>query len=214
MTNQRTYETLSIFDADSVAVGSDGLGWVPVRRRLGIAAFGVNAYRAARGGDPVIEDHVESPGQEELYVVIKGSARFTIDGQAVDATHGSGVFVARPDLRRRAEALEDDTVVLAIGGWPGRAYHSLPWEPIYLAQGAMRRGDWASAAQTLEREAGEHRDAAIIRFRLACCYARLGEDESALAELRRAIEADPEFRARAEREDAFDALRGREGWPP
>jgi len=213
MTNHRTYQTLSIFDADPVAVGSDGLEWVPVRRRLGIAAFGVNAYRAVRSGDTVIEDHVESPGQEELYVVIKGGARFTIDEESVDAAHGTGVFVAEPDVRRRAVAMEDGTVVLAIGGWPGQAYHSLPWEPIYVAQAAMREGDWASAADTLEREAGEHRDTAIIRFRLACCYARLGEDESALEELRAAIEVNPEVRVRAEQEGAFEALRRREDWP-
>jgi tetratricopeptide (TPR) repeat protein len=213
MTNQPTYETLSILAADSVAIGGDGLQWIPIRRRLGIAAFGVNAYRASRAGDAVVEDHVESPGQEELYVVIKGRARFMIDGEPVDATHGTGVFVARPDLRRSAAALEDDTVVLAIGGWPGQAYHSLPWEPVYLAQAAMREGDWASAAETLEREAGEHRDTAIIRFRLACCHARLGDDESALEELRRAIEVNPEIRVRAEQEEAFDNLRLREDWP-
>ena len=68
---------------------------------------------------------------------------------------GTAVFVPRPEDRRGAVALEDETIVLAVGGWPGRAYHSLPWEPIYLAQGAMRRGDWAEAAEILEREAGE-----------------------------------------------------------
>jgi tetratricopeptide (TPR) repeat protein len=213
MTNEGKYGTLSIFDTDPVAVGSDGLQWIPVRRTLGIGAFGVNAYRADREGDTVVEDHVESPGQEELYIVIKGRARFVIDEQPIEASYGTGVFVAQPDLRRHAVALDDDTVVLAIGGWRDQPYHSLPWEPIYLAQRAMRQGDWAGAADTLEREAGEHRDAAVIRFRLACCYARLGEDESALAELRRAIEIKPEFRERAENEEAFAALRLGDDWP-
>lgn len=212
MTNQRKYETLSVFDADSVAVGSDGLQWVPVRRRLGIGAFGVNAYRADREGDTVVEEHVESPGQEELYVVVKGRARFAIDEESLEASHGTGVFVSQPHLRRHAVALEDDTVVLAIGGWRDQPYHSLPWEPIYLAMGAMSEGDWAEAAATMEREAGEHRDTAIIRYRLACCYARLGEDESALTELRRAIEIKPEFRERAEDEEAFAALRRGGDW--
>ena len=214
MTRQPSYETLSIFDADPVALGSDGLRWIPVRRNLGIGAFGVNAYRADREGDTVIEEHVESPGQEELYVVIRGRARFTIDEDSIEAAVGTGVFVAQPDSRRHAVAMEAETAVLAIGGWRDQAYHSLPWEPIYLAQGAMREGDWATAAETLEREAGEHRDTAIIRFRLACCFARLGEDESALAELSRAIEIRPEFRERAENEEAFAQLRGSDAWPP
>ena len=34
-------------------------------------------------------------------------------------------------------------MVLAVGGWRDRPYHSLPWEPIYLAMPQMRAGDWA-----------------------------------------------------------------------
>ena len=212
MTNEAKYETLSIFGAEPVAVGGEGLQWIPVRRRLGIGAFGVNAYRAERAGDVVVEDHVESPGQEELYIVIKGQARFVIDEEMIEVSVGTGVFLAQPTLRRQAIALEDGTVVLAIGGWRDQPYHSLPWEPIYLAQGAMQEGDWAGAADTLEREAGEHRDSAIIRFRLACCHARLGEDAAALAELRRAVEINPEFRERAEQEEAFSTLRSGQDW--
>jgi hypothetical protein len=71
-------QTLSIFDDRSVPIHGGELGWVPVRRRLGIGAFGVNAFRAARKGDAVVEDHVESPGQEELYVVLRGRARLVV----------------------------------------------------------------------------------------------------------------------------------------
>ena len=207
------YETFSIPAAESVAVGADGLQWIPVRRRLGIGAFGVNGFRAAGRGDAVIEDHVESPGQEELYVVLQGAATFTVGGEAVEAGPGTAVYVPDPELKRGAVATEDDTVVLAVGGWREKPYHSLPWEPIYLAQGAMRRGDWAAAIETLEREAGEHRDTATVRFRLACCHARLGEDDAAIDELRRAYEVNPGIRERAEREDALAGLRDREDWP-
>lgn len=213
MAGARSFEMLSIPEGEGVPVGTDGLRWIPVRRKLGIGAFGVNAYRADRAGDTVIEDHVESPGQEELYVPISGRARFEIDGEHVEVPQGTAIFVPRPESRRHAVALENDTLVLAIGGWRDQAYHSLPWEPIYLAQASMLAGDWAGAVDTLEREAGEHRDTAIIRFRLACCHARLGEDSAALAELRRAIEINPEFRGRAESEDAFAALRRNDAWP-
>ena len=60
MEGERGYTTLSIFDSPAVPVGDDALQWVPIRRRLDIGAFGVNAYRAAREGEPVIEDHAES----------------------------------------------------------------------------------------------------------------------------------------------------------
>ena len=207
------FETLSVLDADAIPLGDDGMQWVPVRRALGIGAFGVNAFRADRAGDEVIEGHEESPGQEELYLVVTGAARFTIGGSELEAIRGTAVFVARPDVRRAAVATEDDTVVLAIGGWRDQAYHSLPWEPIYLALGAMRAGDWASAVETLEREAEEHRETSPIRYRLACCYARLGEGDTALEELRQAIAVKPDLLDRAREEEAFALLRDDPAWP-
>ena len=190
----------------------DGIDWIPVRRRLGISAFGTNAFRAARAGDPVIEEHVESPGQEELYVVVSGRARFTVDGHELDAPAGTLVFVESPDVRRGAVAVEDGTVVFAVGGWPDQAYHSLPWEPLYLAHEAVRVGDWARAAETLEREAGEHLGRPIVRFRLACWHAQAGAHEQALRELRRAIDVDPEMRDRAMSENYLAPLRDHPGW--
>ena len=45
--------------------------WIPIRDHLGIAAFGVNAYRAEEAGGTVISDHVETLAKhEELYVVL------------------------------------------------------------------------------------------------------------------------------------------------
>lgn len=77
----------------------------------------------------------------------------------------------------------------------------------------MRRGDWAAAAETLEREGGEHRETAILQFRLACCHARLGEHQLALEELRRAMEINPSMLKRAESEEALTPLRDLEDWP-
>jgi tetratricopeptide (TPR) repeat protein len=212
-TQQPGFRVLSILDEEAVLTGGGRLEWVPVRRRLGIRAFGTNAFRAVRAGDPVVEDHVESPGQEELYLVVRGRAEFFIGDDRLEADAGTVVFVPQPDMRRRAVALEDGTAVLAVGGWPDRAYHSLPWEPIYLAQESMRTGDWAGAAETLEREAGEHLDTAIIQFRLACCHARLGRHELALRELRRAIEINPKMRDRAQDEVHLESLRDLPDWP-
>lgn len=203
---------ISIPDEETVPILDGSLQWLPLRRRLGIRAFGTNAYRAARKGDTVIEDHVESPGQEELYVVLAGRVRFVAGEEELDAPAGTAVFLPDPDLRRSGTALEDGTVVLAVGGWPDRPYHSLPWEPIYLAQESMRQGDWAAAADILEREAGELRDTAIVQFRLACCHARLGEHERALEELRRAVELNPSMRERAASEEHLVPLRELEGW--
>jgi hypothetical protein len=208
MTEQESsFQVMSILDEETVPVSGGSLQWVPLRRRLGIRAFGTNAYRAAKTGDTVIEEHVESPGQEELYVVISGRARFALGEEEVEAPAGTAIFVPRPELRRAGVALEDETVVLAVGGWPDRAYHPLPWEPIYLAGDSMSRGDWAAAAEILEREAGEHGQNAFVQYRLACCHARLGETERAAEELRTAVEIKPALRARAEAEEDLASVR-------
>ena len=206
------FRLLSLIDEEAVPTAGGTMYWVPVRRRLGVQAFGTNAFRAARAGDPVVEEHVESPGQEEMYVVVTGRIRMTIGDADVEVPAGSVVFVPDPETRRGAVALEDDTIVIAVGGWPGRAYHSLPWEPIYLAQEAMRSGDWAGAAEVLEREAGEHMDTAIVRFRLACCHAQAGAEERAIEELRHAIELKPEMREQAATEELLEPLRGLDDW--
>ena len=207
------FRTLSIFDQETVPIEHGALQWVPVRRELGVEAFGINAYRAARAGDTVIEDHVESPGQEEIYLVVRGAMRMTVGEDSIDVAAGNTVFLPDAEQRRRAEATEDDTVVLAVGGWRDRAYKSLPWEPIYLAMSQIEAGEWAAAAETLEREAGEHRNNAHVEYRLACCYARLGEEAAALDELNRALERRPELRDRAATDEHLESLRGHERWP-
>ena len=55
----------------------DGFVWRPVRRRFDIRAFGVNAYSPREAGAPVVEEHTESTlGHEEIYLVLRGRARF------------------------------------------------------------------------------------------------------------------------------------------
>lgn len=205
--HESSFEVMSILDEEAVPISGGSLQWVPLRRRLGIHAFGTNAYRAAKKGDTVIEEHVESPGQEELYVVISGRAKFALGEEELEAPVGTAIFVRRPELRRAGVALEDETIVLAVGGWPDRAYHPLPWEPIYLAADSMSRGDWAAAAEILEREAGEHGENAFVQYQLACCHARLGDTERAAEALRRAVEASPGMRERAEAEEALASVR-------
>ena len=76
--------------------------WKPLRRTLGITAFGINAYTAANAGDEVVERHDETTlGHEEVYAVVAGRAVFTVDGEEVDAPAGTFVF-ARPGVKRTA----------------------------------------------------------------------------------------------------------------
>jgi len=106
--------------------------WKPVRHHFDIRAFGVNAQLARSAGDQVVEEHDEIAGgaarHEELYVVLRGAARFTIADREVDVPSGSAVFVGDPVTKRAARALEDDTLVLVIGAARGEAFRVSPWE--------------------------------------------------------------------------------------
>ena len=116
---------------DIEPVDSGGVGYRFMRRALGIKAFGVNAF-TADGGVQLIEEHDETGPNagrhEELYVVLTGRARFTIDGTDHDAPAGTFVFVPDPASRRTAVALEDGTSAIAVGGRVGEAYEVSAWE--------------------------------------------------------------------------------------
>jgi len=109
------------------------LDWRPVRDHLGITAFGVNAFLGAAPGDRVVELHDErGAGHEELYVVLRGAARFVIDGAEHAAAAGSLVLVA-PASTREAFATAPDTAVLVVGATPGTPFAVSGWEARQLA---------------------------------------------------------------------------------
>ena len=61
------YEVRRLDEFEAVAVSGEGITWRPVRRTLGIRAFGINAYTADEPGETVIEDHTEETiGHEEV----------------------------------------------------------------------------------------------------------------------------------------------------
>jgi hypothetical protein len=110
------------------------LSWKPVRRPLGVTAFGINAYTAANAGDEVVEDHTEEQlGHEEIYFVHTGHAVFTVDGEEVDAPAGTLVYVRDAKAERVAFAKVDGTVVLSIGAAAeGQAFAPAGWDTSYL----------------------------------------------------------------------------------
>jgi mannose-6-phosphate isomerase-like protein (cupin superfamily) len=124
---------------DAVPAGpdrGDGIAELkPVRRHLGIAAFGANGRVAREPGEVLVMPHDEraggsfgTEGHEELYVVVRGHATFTVDGRKVDAPAGTLVFVRDPGVLRSAVAVAPDTAILAVGGPAGAPFRMAPWE--------------------------------------------------------------------------------------
>lgn len=182
------------------------LVWKPVRKALGVTAFGINAYTAAAAGDEVVEDHTEEPsGHEELYLVVHGHATFTVDGEEVDAPAGTIVFLDDPKQRRHAVAKEAETTVLAVGGKPG-AHEISAWEYIFPSLPARNAGDWSTARTILEQALADA-DLPAIHYHLACVEARDGNSERALEELRVAVERRPTLLEPAQTDEDLASIR-------
>jgi hypothetical protein len=211
-----TWEVARIDELDSIAV-ADGLVWHPIRQRFGIESFGVNAYTSEGVGGHVVEEHDESGsgagGHEELYVVIGGRATFTVDGQAVDAPAGTLVYVRNRALTRSAIAEEEGTIVLAVGGEPGRPYQVSPWESYFAAFPALRAERWAEAIGLMEEGLGKNPGNPSILYNLACAESRAGRPLEALTHLQEAVRVRPDLREQARRDPDFDPIRREQGFP-
>ena len=202
---------LSLDEVEGIPVFGS-LVWKPVRKTLGVTAFGINAYTAANTGDEVVEDHTESQlGHEEIYAVMSGHATFTVDGDEVDAPAGTLVYLDDPAQRRSAVATEPNTTVLAIGGRPG-LHEVSAWEYFFPALPHMASGDYDTARRLLE-EALTETNAAVVHYQLACIEALTGNKERALAELSAAVELEDRFREHAAKDDDFASIRGDPRFP-
>ena len=195
--------------AEIEAIPAPGrLEWLPIRRHFGIDAFGINAYTATQAEQDVVELHTEEVRQhEEAYVVLSGSATFTLDDEEVEAAAGSLIFVRDPSVERSAVATEGGTTVLAIGARKGVPYIPGPWEPIYVARALGAAGDVAGAIDELKRGLELHPDHRMLLYRLASWEARAGRRDDALVHLTAAVTQSAALREQAQTDEAFDSVR-------
>jgi tetratricopeptide (TPR) repeat protein len=178
----------------------------PVRLHFGITSFGATTWTAHAAGDRIINEHDEEDvGDEELFLVLRGRARFELDGDRVDAPAGTLVF-SPSGVQRTAFAEEAGTTILALDGTPGNAYEPRGWElwtglaPLYSA------GDYAEVADSL-RDLVEDHPYPLLFYNLACCESRAGRTADALEHLRQAIALSDEFRGFATDDPDFASIR-------
>jgi mannose-6-phosphate isomerase-like protein (cupin superfamily) len=182
----------------------------PVRAHFGITAFGANAWTVAAPGDRLMPEHREDPGNEELYVVLQGRARFEIDGETVDAPAGTLVSVA-PEGNRTAFAEEAGTIVLAVGSTVGQAYHGGGWEIWAPYHPQYEAGEYDAVIERA-REPLEKANSAAPLYNLACCEALAGRKDDAIGHLKTAFELRPQLRDMAKEDSDLDALREESGF--
>ena len=199
------YEVRRFDELDSIAVA--GVHWRPIRRALGIRAFGINAYTGDTG-EHVVEEHTEERlGHEEVYTVVTGRARFTLGGDEVDVSAGAFVYVRDPSTKRAAVALEDGTTILAVGGKPDEAHEPSGWEWGFAAYPHRERGDYRRGLEIVREGLAEQPENPELHFYVACYESLVGNRDEALARLRVAVEGDGRVRDWARGHVAFETLR-------
>jgi quercetin dioxygenase-like cupin family protein len=208
-----TYTTISIEEA-ALAKGEGERQYVRLRSELGIGAFGVSAVRTAAAGAEIVSEHDElGPGadrHEELYLVLKGHALFTVAGEEVDAPQGTAVFVGDPGAKRGAVAKEDGTIVVAVGARVGEVFRITPGEAMREFFDPYNAKDYAGALAIARGVLHEYPGNGLALYNIACMEALLDRPDDALTHLQEAIEAAPRLRENAKTDDDFASLRGDE----
>ena len=181
---------------------------IPVREHLGLHAFGINAYTPGDNGTLIGEHDESGTGQEELYIVLEGTATFELDGETVDAPAGTFVAVP-PEVRRKATG---DGTVLALGGTPGEAYQGIDWGEAWPfhseSMNAYSEQRYPDALDAVRRGLEHAPEVAGLHYNYACFATLAGETgDETFAHLRRSVELVPRFREDARRDDDLASVR-------
>ncbi|HUP00433.1 MAG TPA: cupin domain-containing protein [Gemmatimonadota bacterium] len=95
-------------------------------KNLGVTAWGMNVLRLPPNWSEYPEHDHTADGQEEVYVVLEGSAKLEAGGESWPLEPGMLVRVG-PGEKRAIAPGEDGVTLLALGGTPGRAYEPPSW---------------------------------------------------------------------------------------
>ncbi|MFL5915405.1 MAG: TPR end-of-group domain-containing protein [Gaiellaceae bacterium] len=182
------YTILTLDEVETASHRDSNL--IPVRHALGFQPAGVNAWIADSGGQ-LIPPHEEDSGNEELYVVVRGRAMFTVGEERADAPAGAFVFVP-PEVYRTATAEEDGTIVFAVGGTVGEAFNAGGWDSFALADSYRQAGRHDEGRAIMEQLIAEKPDYWATTYNAACFEALAGNADAAFEHLRRAKELDAE----------------------
>jgi hypothetical protein len=173
----------------------------------------MNAYTAEKVGDCVVEEHKEGSGHEEVYVVVSGQARFKVDGDELDAPSGTIVYLPDPEVLRSATSQQEGTTVLAVGGWPGKAFEPSGWEWRFEAEPLSDAGKHEEALAIMQDSLDQFGESGAGLYHVARYEARAGRTDDATVHITRALELNPEYREYAEKDADLAPLLGVPGEP-
>lgn len=90
----------------------------PLRRTLGVTAFGINHEEWPANADGYPDHDHSEDGQEEVFYVLGGSGTMVVDGEDVELMPGRCVFV-EPGSKRKLQPGDDGLELIAVGAPPG-----------------------------------------------------------------------------------------------
>ncbi|MGA9752940.1 MAG: hypothetical protein WBS54_14250 [Acidobacteriota bacterium] len=93
---------------------------------LGVSAWGMNLLKLPANWQEYPEHDHTSDGQEEVYVVLEGTARLQAGDESWELVPGTLVRVG-PAQKRKIVPGAQGAVLLALGGTPGKAYALPAW---------------------------------------------------------------------------------------
>jgi hypothetical protein len=200
------WTVVALDDLEAVQWQGTELEWRPLRSALGTRVAGMSAFTAERVGQEVIEGHDEADGgrgHEEVYVVLRGRATFTLGGEPVDAPAGTFVAVTEPSVFRRAVAAEPHTAVLALGG--PRTFEPSASEWIERAR-PLLHAEPARARHLLDELRRERPESPGVQIGEALWALSQDDEGAARASVAAVLSANPELQAALEQDPDLGRL--------
>lgn len=183
------YTILTLDEVEAVPYHQrEGQKILTIQRLLDFRAAGINGW-VGDPGEGLVPEHEEDSGSEELYVVVRGRARFTVDGIDVDAPAGTLIHVLAGE-KRVAVSEEPGTIVVAIGGRIGEAHGPSGWTSFVVADALRREGRMDEARAAIKEPIELFPDAWHAPYNAACFEALAGAPDAAFAYLQQAMRID------------------------
>lgn len=199
------YEILTLDEVETSPHRGSHL--IPIRHLLDYRPAGVNGWKAD-AGEQLIPPHEEDSGNEELYVVVRGRATFTVGEERADAPEGTLVFVTA-GLFRTAVAAEDGTILFVVGATVGEAFDGGGWDTFAVADGLRQAGRMDESRAVMRRAIDGRPEMWALPYNAACLEALAGNADEAFQHLRRAQELAPaeEIEPYLREDDDLDSIR-------
>lgn len=105
--------------------------FLKARAELGVSSFGMAVIELGPGSDAHPSHDHDSQGQEEVFIVLRGTGEMELDGDTI-ALDPETVVRVGPAAKRRIIPGSEGMRLIALGGVPGKPYEA----PAYTELGA------------------------------------------------------------------------------